>query len=406
MKKSPLCASFLLLCSVLIATDVGAAGFALPDQDAAAMGMGGAFAAQADNPSAVWYNPAGITQLDGTRVSAGVIAIFPVLTHENLNGTTDVSDRQLYLPVQFFGTSKLNDNIFLGLGITSPFGLSTDWSVTSATAGVATFSRIKTLDVNPNIAFRLSDRFSVAVGLDYMKLWATLENLIAPGVSFRLDGDGSGWGANAGLKWKAADRLNVGLTYRSRVKIRVDTAMAEVPAAGLSSPVTTEIVLPDLIQAGISYKATDNFSLNADLDYTWWSTYDRLVLQSPTIFVLSGGLTDTSVDEKQWKNTWSFRVGVQERLSGQWKVRAGYVYDQTPVPEPHFETRAPDSDRQGLTIGAGYQSGPVTVDASYMYLMFKSRTITDSLADGTTQVLNGTYKSQAHLFGLTLAYKF
>src|SRR5512139_1621635 len=79
-----------------------AAGFRLPDQDSAAMAMGGAFVGQADNPSAVWYNPAGITDLDGTRISAGVIAIYPVLSHENANGTTDVSERSVFFPPQLF----------------------------------------------------------------------------------------------------------------------------------------------------------------------------------------------------------------------------------------------------------------------------------------------------------------
>ena len=99
----------------------------------------------------------------------------------------------------------------------------------------------------------------------------------------------------------------------------------------------------------------------------------------------------------------------QYRLSDQWKLRAGYVYDQNPVPSDHFETAVPDSDRQGVSIGAGYTSGNITVDASYLYLRFKNRTITDSLADDTTptpNALNGTYKSQAHLAGITIAYKF
>ncbi len=406
MKKSFVLAMALFLFSALFALDCMAAGFALPDQDAAAMGMAGAFAAQADNPSAAWYNPAGITALDGTRVSAGAVGIYPVLKHENLNGTTDVSERELFVPPMLYGTTKMNDSAWFGLSINSPFGLSTDWSVLSSTAPIATFSRIKTLDINPNVALKLNNSLSLAVGVDYMKLVATLENLIAPGLSFRLDGEGSGWGANAALKWKAADRLDVGLTYRSRIKIKVDNAHAEVPALGVSSAVNTDITLPDLIQTGVSYKATENLTVNADLDYTWWSTYDRVVLESPTILVLTGGLTNTLTEEKQWRNTWTLRIGGQYRLSDAWKLRAGYVYDQTPVQEAHFETRTPDSDRQGVTIGAGYTTGPLTVDASYLYLMFMNRTITDSLEDGSSQILNGTYRGVAHLFALSVGYKF
>jgi long-chain fatty acid transport protein len=377
------------------------------------MAMGGAFVGQADNPSAVWYNPAGISDLDGTRISAGIIAIYPVLSHENTSGTTDVSERDFFLLPQVFATNKVNDRVSLGLGITSPFGLSTDWSETSATSTVATFSRVKTIDINPNVAYRLSDSLSVAIGIDYIKLQATLEKMLAPNVIFRLDGDGSGWGANAGIKYKVNEQLNLGLSYRSRAKIEVDDATADVSALGLSNPVQTDITLPDIIQFGASYKTSDKLTLNADLEYTWWSTYDRLVIQSNTIHQLgvifgNPSASDTSTEEKNWKNTWIIRLGGQYQPSDQWKLRAGYVYDQSPVPSDRFETRVPDSDRQGVSIGTGYTSGNITVDASYLYLRFNNRSINNSLAGGSTPVtsLNGSYKSQAHLAGLTVAYKF
>lgn len=384
-----------------------AAGFRLPDQDSAAMAMGGAFVGQADNPSAVWYNPAGITDLDGTRISAGVIAIYPVLSHENVNGTTDVSDRSVFLPAQLFATDKVNDRVSLGLGITSPFGLSTDWSDTSATSDVATLSRVKSININPDIAYKISDTLSVAFGLDYMIVQATLDKLLfLGGPNFRLDGNGEGLGANAGIKYKATDQLNLGLSYRSRIKVKVD-GTAEVNA--LSNSAQTDITLPDLMQVGVSYKASDNLTINTDLEYTWWSTYDRLVVQSDTLKTLIG--TNVSTEEKNWKNTWTVRIGGQYRLSDQWKLRVGYVYDQSPVPSERFETRVSDSDRQGLTIGTGYTGGNITIDAAYMYLHFNNRTITNSIAgqpSGSTPIasLNGTYKGTAHLLGVTVAYKF
>lgn len=373
------------------------------------MAMGGAFVGQADNPSAVWYNPAGITELDGVRISAGVIAIYPVLTHENTNGTTDVSERSVFLPPQIFATDKVNDRISLGLGISSPFGLSTDWSATSATSNVATFSMIKTIDINPNIAYRISDSLSVAVGIDYMKLQAIMERMLSPTMLFRLTGDGSGIGANAGIKYKANEQLNLGLSYRTPITVKVD---GNANVVGLPFTFTnsaqTEITLPGLFQAGVSYKASDKLTINTDLEYTWWSTYDRLVIQSNSILALTGGATNTSIDEKDWKNTWTLRIGGQYKLSDQWKLRAGYVYDQNPVPSERFETRVADSDRQGVSIGTGYTSGNITIDVSYLYLRFNNRTINNSLAGGTVPVasLDGEYKSVAHLAGITIGYKF
>jgi long-chain fatty acid transport protein len=158
------------------------------------------------------------------------------------------------------------------------------------------------------------------------------------------------------------------------------------------------------MQLGVSYKASDNLTLNADLDYTWWSTYDRIVVQSNTVAALNAFLgnppSDTSIDEKQWKDAWTIKIGGQYKLSDQWKLRAGYYYDKNPVPNDHFETRVPDSDRQAVSIGAGYTVNKVTIDAAYQYIWFKDRTISGS---GT---LDGTYKSVVDAFALMVSYKF
>ncbi len=386
-----------------------AAGFRIPDQDSAALGMGGAFAGQADNPSAAWYNPAGMTQLDGIHVSAGVIAIAPDMKHVN-TGTSDESRQQVFFPVQLFATDRLNDKIALGLGITSPFGLATDWSQTSATSTVATLSKIETLDINPDIAYKINESLSIAVGLDYFILKATMEKMLGPGTVFSLNGDGTGLGANAAMRYSATDRLHLGLSYRSKVKIKVD-GTADVDALALSNPAHTNITLPDLYEFGASYKASDALTLNADVDYTLWSTYDKVVITSNTILALTtptGSPTDTSTSDKDWKNTWTFRVGGQYKLTDAWKLRAGYVYDQNPVPDNRLDTSVPDADRQGVTVGCGYVSGSVSVDAAYMYLAFKNRVVTNSLAGGSAPVasLNGEYKAHAHLAGITVAYAF
>ncbi|MDD1748532.1 MAG: outer membrane protein transport protein, partial [Methanothrix sp.] len=202
-----------------------AAGFRLPEQDSAAMGMASAFAGQADNPSAVWYNPAGITQLDGTMISAGVIVIYPKLTHENTNGTTDVSKRDLHLPVQLYATHKLNDKVGVGFGINNPFGLATDWSDTSSTRYVATYSSIVTTEFNPTIAYKFNNDLSAAFGIAYLHLRATLEKTTFLGAlgdyNFRLSGDGDGWGVNAALKYNFSETLHAGLSYRSRIKVDI-----------------------------------------------------------------------------------------------------------------------------------------------------------------------------------------
>jgi long-chain fatty acid transport protein len=407
--KKRLTAFTTTVAGIMMCSSLGfAAGFRLPEQDSAAMGMASAFAGQADNPSAVWYNPAGITQLDGTMVSGGVIGIYPELTHENTNGTKDVARRDLYLPVQLYATHKLSDQIGIGVGINNPFGLTTDWSNTSSTRYVATFSSIVTTEVNPNIAYKLNDYLSAAFGIAYTHIRATLEKIQPTSpltdANFRLSGDGDGWGVNAAFRYKASDAVHLGFSYRSRIKAKVD-GTAELNGTPLSGSAKTSITLPDLIQIGVSYIASDQFTVNADLDYTLWSTFDVLTIESDVAAF-------NTTEEHQWKDVGCLRIGGQYKLSDQWKVRAGYLYDQNPVKEEHFETRLPDSDRQGVSIGAGYMIGNITIDAAFMYLQFNKRTVSNSVMDDASvtpkapDALNGTYKSRAELAGITIGYKF
>ena len=413
----------MVIVALTLASQEGfAAGFRLPDQDSAALGMAGAFTGLADNAAAVWYNPAAMTRLDGTRISGGVIGIYPTLTHENNTvnpGTTDVSKRDIHLPVHLYATHRMNDAVAFGVSINNPFGLSTDWDPeTSSTRYVATFSKIVTTEVNPNVAYKVNDDLSVAFGIAYVQLRATLEKtariVIPPPPAlidlgdhnFRLSGDGDGWGVNAAVLYRVSRNVNAGLSYRSRVKIDVDgTAGLTGGPAATSATGKTSLTLPDLIQLGVSTQISDKLTVNADLDYTMWSTFDRIVIESDNPLF-------NATDEKQWKDVWCFRVGGQYKLSDQWKLRAGYVYDKSPVGESYFDTRTPDSNRQGITLGTGYASGNMTVDLAYMYLRFNKRTISNSLADDDPNPftpdnsLNGTYKSQAQLAGITLGYKF
>lgn len=398
MKKLLVMAALLL--GACCASEAAAAGFRLPDQDAAALGTAGAFVGQADNPSSVWYNPAAITRLEGTQARAGAIAVYPVMRHENLNGTIDVGDRDVFLPAQIYITNRLNDRMSFGFGVNSPFGLSTYWSPLSSTSPVATLSRVKTVNLNPNLAYRMNDSLSVGIGIDYIRLDATLERLlpIAGVPSFRLNGEGTGIGANAAVLYRVNDQVDLGLSYRSRIGVKVDGPATIGSFAGAYAE--TQITLPDVLQIGTSVKASDDLLINLDLEYTWWSTYDRLEVRSP--------LTGITVEEKQWKNTWTARAGGQYRVSQDWKARGGLVYDKNPVPSERFETTLPDSDRAGVTIGTGYSRANWSMDISYMYLRFRTRHITNSYAGETFPIplLNGTYKSQAHLLGLSVGYRF
>ena len=395
--------SVLVIAAIIaLGSNLNAAGFRLSEQDAKATGMGNSFVAVADDASAVWYNPAAMTDLEGTNLSLGTVMVAPSMEHKNANGTTDEIKNKLNIPPHFYATRKFSDKWSLGLGVNYPFGLSTDWDRTANTSAVATLSEIKVLNYNLSGAYRATEKISVAAGLSYATLDATMNNWLG-GKALELEGDGTGVGYNAALFYKHNNKLDFGLNYHSRIKFDIDGTAKY--GTTVSNNATTKITTPDLIQAGASYKYSDKWMFSAEADYTAWSTYDTLVVKSNTYAAL--GLSTTQNQIKDWQNVWAFRLGSEYKCSDTWKLRGGAFYDFNPVKEKYFDTRVPDADRVALSVGAGWTKGSITVDASYMYLMFLERTIDSSIQDDALgNVLNGKYNSSAQLPALTVSYKF
>ena len=384
-----------------MASSVNAAGFRLSEQDAKANGMGNSFVAVADNASAVWYNPAAMTELEQTNVSLGSVMVAPAMKHEFAGGSDKIKNT-LHIPPYLYATHKLNDKWALGFGFNLPFGLSTDWDRTTAmTRSIATLSDIKAFNYNLNGAYKLNDKLSFGLGIDYVALDAKLYQIVVANKEMRLDGDGTGWGYNAAAFYKLDDKWSFGASYRSPVKILVD-GTAKVTNTATSNPVNTKLTLPDTFQAGAGYKVNAKWLVSATADYTDWSTYHALKLNSASF-----GASGTSIAYKGWESVWAFRLGTEYKYSDKWNFRAGTFYDMNPVKEKYFETRVPDSDRVAFSIGAGYAVAKnLSVDVSYTYLMFLERTIHDSVQDLATDTINGKYKTSAHLPSIGVNYKF
>ncbi|OGS12369.1 MAG: hypothetical protein A2234_04350 [Elusimicrobia bacterium RIFOXYA2_FULL_58_8] len=380
-----------------MAGNAGAAGFRLAEQDAKATGMGNSFVAVADNASAVWYNPAAITGLEGTNIALGTVMVAPSMEHESTNGIKDEISGKLHIPPHLYATRKINDSWSLGLGVNAPFGLSTEWDKTTAlTRTVATKSEIAAVNYNLNGAYKATEKISVAAGLSYVMIDATLNSWHPAGREVQIEGDGNAVGYNAAVMYKHNDKLNFGANYRSQAKAKLEGDMKNLTALGSVLPVKTELTLPDMLQFGAAYKYSDKWLFSAEADYTNWTTYRVITFKKQS----DGSVVGTPAT-KNWQSVWAFRLGSEYKYSDTWKFRAGTFYDSNPVKEKYFETRVPDTDRVAVSVGAGYTKGNITVDASYMYLMFMERTV-----DSATASLDGKYNSVAHLPAITVGYKF
>jgi long-chain fatty acid transport protein len=386
-----------------MAGTVSAAGFRLAEQDSRANGMGNAAVAVVDNPSAVWYNPAAMTGLEGTNLSLGTVMVAPYMEHTNASGTMDRIKNKVHIPPHLYAVRKLNNKFSLGLGVNAPFGLSTEWEKTAYTSAVATKSEVKAVNYNLNGAYKATEKLSVAAGISYAQVDATL-NRMANAVTFvGLEGDGHGTGYNAAVMYKHSDKWNFGVNYRSKIKADLE---GDQTVATTVTPVKTSLTLPDMAQFGAAYKHSANWLFTAEADYTNWTTYRSIIIENAS----TGAITLN--DMKNWKSVWAFRVGAENKISDAWKFRVGAFYDMNPVGEKHFETRVPDTDRLAFSVGTGYTRNSVTVDASLMYLKFLERRITNSFggdntsSSATDQKMNGKYNSIALLPAITVSYKF
>jgi long-chain fatty acid transport protein len=417
----------------LAAVPMHAAGFGIFEQGSKAMGMGGAFTAQADDPSALFFNAGGlafVTQRDG---SIGFTYIHD--TKAELHGAnpypgdgyTAKQKPLTAFPPHAYYVQPINSDWKFGLGVETPFGLTTEWEHPNQFAGrfLSTKAKLEIFDVNPTIGWQVTPNFGIGFGgiarISDVELDRNIPannpftQSIVDAASLKLKGDfKEGYGFNAGILWKATPELNFGISYRSKITVnytgnarltpistgnaQLDAAIAAALPLNTNLPVKTSIHFPDMASFGVAYSFTPAFLIEGDVNRTGWSTFKSV----PIIF--TGGATNSlpsTTLPQNWKDAYNYRIGLrwQANPTSQWRL--GYVYDQTPQPEENVSPLLPDSNRNGYCIGYGYTGG-WKADFALMYLPFKNRTRNQSLpGDGP---FFGTYKTDAVLFGVTLTF--
>jgi len=399
-----------------MAVSANAAGFRQANQSASANGMGTAFTAVANDASAFWYNPAAMTDLPGTNLSIGGVFVDPRTEHTATTGAVDRPENMVHTLPHFYATRKLSNKWSLGIGMLVPYGLSTEWDpANSLTRRVATESALKAIYTGLSGAYKVNEQLSVAAGVSHVALDATMNKKIefaGENVEQTLEGDGTGVAYNMAAMYKW-NKWNFAASYRSKVKVDVDgkinlpTTAALVGFAATDKDATTKITLPDTFQLGAAYKYSDSLLFSAEADYTNWSTYRKLVID----YIEDDGGIGQANDIKNWNPSWAFRVGTEYKVNETWKLRAGSYFDMTPVSDRYFETRNACSNRFGVSVGAGWAKGNLSVDVSYLYLKFMERRVSNSIQDdgallADKTVLNGKYNTTARLPALSVNYKF
>lgn len=400
-----------------------AAGFALVQQGTAAMAQGNAFVAEANDPSAIYYNPAGLNQLTRPQIYLATIINSPDREYHAPGGGFSQTNHRLYHAAATYAVWPVHERVALGVGVFAPFGLGTAWHPVWPGRYITTLSRLKTYNLNPVISVKLTPTFSAALGFNALYAHAELKRAlplalgpsILPDGEAAFDGDATGLGVNAGLLYEPIRGIRLGAAYRSKVELKFKGDLAltlprsvpSVPRIGGSA----RLNLPPSLTLGLSISRFQPWTFNFDATWTGWSTYDRLqiTLNEP---IPSGGVpTRSLVSRKDWHDAWAFRFGVNCRVRDNLTLRAGYIYDLTPVPDETFDPQVPDNNRHILTLGGDLTLSRFTLGLAYNYIYTESReknnllTINDRALPAAFQA-NGTYKSDVHSLGLSLSAKF
>ena len=460
--------SILVGLSLLLAAfpaSVQATGFRLMDQSASAAGQSSAFTAQADDPSAVYYNPAGMTQLRGVQTSIGAIFLGGSTSFTSPSGTTANGNFGNSFatppPINIYITANLKDlgftqlgNLSVGLGALSPFGTVYQYPQNGPFASAVTSELLQLIDIKPTLAYKLNDQLSFGLGADiytFSGLYGEgqyeyhLSNpgLAGLGVSSpqELSGKDTAAGFNASLLYtpfrnaEGKPLVNIGFIYRSQATLHLDGQLQGNGAFVGNTGIT--VVLPQVYTTGIAlWPVRDQeheWKLELDVDYTGWKS-----LRNTDIHVTSGPLSGQTLPyPRKWASTYTIMVGTEYKwlkpeILPDWEValRGGYWHSQTPVPDSTFVPTVPDSDNHSISIGLGFlckgkgrflgvlecgngggrfSPSAIGIDLAYKALIYETRTVSGSNPLPTITapgVADGRYSTVFHVGFVNLRVNF
>lgn len=430
-----------------------AAGFQLTEQSVS--GLGRAFAgasAFAEDASTVFYNPAGLVELDHEVVLAG--SVIALGADFDRTVAVDAAGQPLTggeggdvgklggVPAAYYAY-RLNPEWVFGLGVNAPFGLATDYDPDWIGRYQGVYSQVSSLNINPSLGWKINDNWSLGFGVNLMHFRVKLTNTVDYGaVCFgraanpvtcsalgltpqshdgyaEIEGDSWGYGFNIGALWQN-DTTRVGIHYRSEVDqdLDGDARFENVPLlfAGsgtfIDQGIQADFTTPQTLSLSIVHDVNADWTISGDISYTGWDSFEQIRVNYDNYN--NNGTADPSDDTGQpptiqpenWENVMRYSFGVDWRYSEAWTLRSGVAFDETPVPDEWRTVRLPDDDRTWLSFGATWHLSESTeVDFGYAHLF-----IDDSIPFAETgsmgDTLAGTYEASADIAGVELRYQF
>ena len=403
---------------------VSANGFRLPDQDAFATARGEAFVATADNPSAIYYNPAGITQLEGNNLRGGLYGIYldqkysPPSGADNSGQTYRNSDNLAAVP-QIFYTYRPNDfPVSFGLGFYAPYGGKSSWPQDTGFRAVALDGSLTYVTINPVVAVKLP--FNVSIGGGVMVNYADMsldqglkDSYKPPAINFfKFYGHGMSVGYNLGLLWQPCDQISLGASFHSSAGVTLNgqTEYQQFPnPPDTRQTAQADFKFPFTAVCGISYRPTPKWNIEFDVDYTDWSSFGTVTIhQSDTTWPIK---QDNSLT-LNWQASRMYEFGVTRYFDSGWHASAGFVYNENSVPDAYYIPIVADMNRYFLSAGTGYKGKHFNFDIAYQLGYGPTHTVTGSSPPSTPsrnttdENADGNYDFVSQAVSVSVGWRF
>lgn len=411
------------LALALGAAGAHAAGFQLLEQNAS--GIGNAYAgsaAVADNASIIFFNPAGMTRLQPREFSGGLSPVRPSFKFHDqgsvggvFSGNGGDAGGWALLPNAYLAWALTKD-VYAGIGLSAPFGLLTEYDDDWVGAAQAIKFEVRTININPSLAWRVTDKLSVGAGVSWQRLDVEYRRAaaIVPGLATTfatLDADSDAWGWNLGLLYAPTDTTRIGLSYRSRVEhelrgdLKVSGTLAGLNPALTSGAARVDVELPDTWILSVVQQIDPRWEMLGDISWTGWSSIPKV-----DIMRASGPLSGVTVQtlDADFRDTWRAALGANYFLNDAWKLKFGVAWDQTPVRDPSTrQVSLPDSNRTWLSTGAQWLPDKASrVDLGVAYLIVPESKIDNNQLGLGRGIVAGRYDASVWILGLQYSRAF
>ncbi len=415
--------TFLLSFSGQNAFAAGSGAFRLETPDAGAFGKGSAFVGEANTPAAVYYNPAGINQIKTTEISMGVAFIGPQADYKQLSGDTVRMRRDTFWIPNGYVVVPVNQKLAVGIGANSYFGLSTNWAEDSPLRYDTTKATVMDQDYMLTASYKITDQWSLAAGPDNDFSKADKNKKIFQNsfvdANFKLKANDDAWGYRIATMYKLNDQNQFGLMYRSRITHTyegnayldgLDNSSGYQAVFGGTSyrtKATEKFTLPQSVLLGYSFKPTNKWTFNLDIEWMDWSSVKHEILNFPNetdptrLAILTAG----NPINHDWSSAWSEALGAEYAVNDRLRLRGGYYHHVSPIQTNNWDPNLPDADSHGITTGFGYDlNSHLTIDIAYSALLYEPRKINNAI--GSPSIVSGKYTQFMNIGLVTLTYKF